>query len=473
MRISPFVVAPLLALACGSPQLQQETVSPAPNDPAETITAADMRARIAYLASDALRGRDTPSPGLDTAAAWIAREFQRLGLEPGGENGTFFQRYPFTVRMLTGQSTWEALRYGADYFVWPGTPLDIQGDLVPITGDLAEAPAANIRGRVPVVLVPGRMDRAWHTAVNSARNAAQLAGASGLVIVLDTAVSEENVRQAAASFTTTRTASPLTSVAFVRQQARFKTGPVYIRIPANVVDHRPPNVAGILRGSDPALRDTYVVISAHMDHVGVGRPDATGDSIYNGADDDASGTSAVLEIAEALAALPQRPARSVLFLLVSGEEKGLLGSRYYSEHPTVPASSIVANVNIDMIARNAPDTVVAIGQDYSSLGPLTQEMVRAHPELGLTAARDLWPQERFFFRSDHFNFARLEIPAIFFFSGVHQDYHRPSDEVEKIDADKAARIARLAYYVTREIATRREPPQWTPEGLREVRALTR
>lgn len=473
MRISLIVVAGLL-VACGSPAVQQTAVAPAPADPVTTITAADMRNRIAYLASDGLRGRDTPSPGLDSAAAWIARDFQRLGLEPGGENGTFFQRYPFTVRTLTGQAMWEGVRYAADFFVWPGTPLDITGELLPVTDHWTGAPPAQARGRVMVVRVPGRMDRTWRTAVNSARNAAQLAGASGLIVVLDSAVSEDNVRQAAANFTTTRTASPLTSVAFVRAPA-FKqpAGPVAIRIPANVVEHRPPNVAGILRGSDPALRDTYVVLSAHMDHVGVGAPDATGDSIYNGADDDASGTSAVMEIAEAMAALPQRPARSVLFLLVSGEEKGLLGSRYYSEHPTVPAKRMVANINIDMIGRNAPDTVVAIGQEYSSLGPLLHEIVRTHPELGLTASRDLWPQERFFFRSDHFNFARLEIPAIFFFSGTHEDYHRPSDEVEKIDADKAARIARLAYYLTREIAARGDAPQWTPEGLREVRALTR
>ena len=475
MRISPIIVATLLAIACGSPTVQkQSSVAPAPGDPASTITATDMRNRIAYLASDALRGRDTPSPGLDTAAAWIAREFQRLGLEPGGENGTFFQRYPFVVRTLTGDAEWPGLRYGADFFVWPGTPLDIAGDLVVFKGDLHDAEAATMRGRVVVTQVNGRMDRTWRTAVNSARNAVQLAGATGLIVVLDTAITEANIKEAAANSMTTRTASPLTSVAFVRPSAlKQSTGPISIKIPANVVDHRPPNVAGILRGSDPALRDTYVVLSAHMDHVGVGRPDATGDSIYNGADDDASGTSAVIEIAEAMAALPQKPARSVLFLLVSGEEKGLLGSRYYSDHPTVPAKSIVANVNIDMIGRNAPDTVVAIGQEYSTLGPLMHDIVRTHPELGLTASKDLWPQERFFFRSDHFNFARLEIPAIFFFSGTHEDYHRPSDEVEKIDADKAARIARLAYYLTREIATRTEAPQWTPEGLREVRALTR
>jgi len=126
-----------------------------------------------------------------------------------------------------------------------------------------------------------------------------------------------------------------------------------------------------------------------------------------------------------------------------------------------------------MIGRNAPDTVVAIGQEYSSLGPLAQEVVRSHPELGLTLSPDIWPQERFFFRSDHYNFARKDVPAIFFFSGVHEDYHRPSDEVAKINADKAARIARLAYYLASEIANRPEPPKWTEQGLKEVRALTR
>lgn len=474
MKISTCMIAAVVLAACGAP-VQQAAVTPAVADTGvATITPTDLRNRIAFLASDALRGRDTPSPGLDTAAAWIAREFERFGLEPGGENGTFFQRYPYAVRTLHGDATWPGLRYGTDFFVSAGTPTDIRGELVPLENDAAIIAAADIKGKVPVVRVAGQLDRAWRSAVNSVRGAAQLAGAAGLIVVLDSAVTAQNVRDAAASYATSRSATPLLSIAFVRPQALASTtSSVQVDIPATVVEHRPPNVAGILRGSDPALRNTYVVISAHMDHVGVGRPDATGDSIYNGADDDASGTSAVLEVAEALASLPQPPARSVLFLLVSGEEKGLLGSRYFSEHPTVPVDQIVADVNIDMIGRNAPDTVVAIGQDYSSLGPLTQQIVRAHPELGLTAARDLWPQQRFFFRSDHFNFARLEIPAIFFFTGVHEDYHRPSDEVEKINPDKAARVARLAYYVVRAIASSAQPPQWTAEGLREVRALTR
>jgi Zn-dependent M28 family amino/carboxypeptidase len=235
---------------------------------------------------------------------------------------------------------------------------------------------------------------------------------------------------------------------------------------------RAPNVIGILPGSDPELRDSYVVFSAHFDHVGVGRPDAAGDSIYNGADDNASGTSGLLEVARAFASLPKAPARSLVFLAVSGEEKGLLGSEYYSDHPTVPLEKIVANINVDMIGRNAADSIVVIGQEYSTLGPLVQEVAAAHPELGLTVAQDIWPEQRFFFRSDHYNFARKDIPALFFFAGVHEDYHRPSDHVEKIDTDKTARVARLIFYTAYEIANRSTAPAWSEQGLREVRALT-
>lgn len=315
-----------------------------------TITPADMRARIAFLASDELKGRNTPSPGLEAAAAYIADEFKSFGLQPAGDNGTYLQRYPYVARARRGAAA-------------------------PVNPDTAY----------------------------------------------------------------------------------------------------PPNVVAILPGSDPALKDTYVVFSAHMDHVGVGQPDAKGDSIYNGADDDASGTSAVVEVAQAFASLPeaQRPKRSMVFLLVSGEEKGLLGSAWYADHPTVPLEKIVANVNIDMIARNSPDTVVAIGNEYSSLGPLVASIARQRPELGFTVVPDLWPEERFFFRSDHFNFARKEIPAIFFFAGVHADYHKPSDEIDTVDTDKAARIAKLVYYLADAIGNDPNPPKWTPEGLEAVRALTR
>jgi Zn-dependent M28 family amino/carboxypeptidase len=233
-----------------------------------------------------------------------------------------------------------------------------------------------------------------------------------------------------------------------------------------------PNVVALLRGSDPVLRDEYVILSAHLDHVGVGTP-VGGDSIYNGADDNASGTAALLAVAEAMAASGVRPRRSVVFLHVSGEEKGLLGSRWYSENPTLPLASTVANVNVDMIGANSPDSVVVIGKTYSTLGPLADRLQVRHPELGLTLSDDLWPEQRFFYRSDHFNFARKEVPAIFFFTGVHACYHRPCDEVARLDTDKAARITRMILYLVHEIADDPERPRWDPAGLEEVRRLTR
>ena len=333
------LIAGLLLGSCaGGTQQQNGTAPPTEggtpvSEAVATITAVDFRARIGFLADDALRGRDTPSPGLEVAAAYIASEFRRFGLEPAGDSGSYLQRWPFG-------------------------------------------------------------------------------------------------------------------------------------------DSRPPNVVGILEGSNPALAGTYIVFSAHMDHVGVGAPDARGDSIYNGADDDASGTSAILELAEAYASLPVPPARSLIFLTVSGEEQGLLGSAYFADHPPVPVETIIANINIDMIGRNSPDSAVVIGQEYSSLGPLAVATAQGHAELRLSVGPDPWPEERFFFRSDHFHFARREIPALFFFTGVHEDYHRPSDHVEKIDTDKAARIARLIFHIGYAIATDSQPPRWSQEGLAEVRRLT-
>lgn len=231
-----------------------------------------------------------------------------------------------------------------------------------------------------------------------------------------------------------------------------------------------PNVAAVLTGSDPALRGEYVVFSAHMDHVGVREPDADGDSIYNGADDDASGTAAVMEIAQAFAALDEPPPRSTVFLLVSGEERGLHGSRAYADEPPEPVGSgrMVANLNMDMVGRNWPDTIVAIGKEHSDLGTTLERVNAAHPELGMTAVDDLWPEENFYFRSDHFNFARNGVPVLFFFNGTHEDYHRPSDEVELIDAEKGARLARLVFYLGLEIASGQEAPQWNPESRRMI-----
>jgi hypothetical protein len=230
------------------------------------------------------------------------------------------------------------------------------------------------------------------------------------------------------------------------------------------------NVLGFIEGIDPLLKDQIVVVTAHYDHLG-----KRGNDIYFGADDNASGTSAVLEIAEALAKAKANgagPRRSVLCMLVTGEEKGLLGSQYYSEHPVYPLEKTVANVNIDMIGRkdtlhaNANYTYV-IGADRLStdLHEINERVNRDHTKLELdyTYNSDDDPNQ-FYYRSDHYNFAKRGIPAIFYFSGVHDDYHRPTDTPEKLMYGKAEKIAKLAFHTTWELANRNDRIRVNVEG---------
>ena len=223
------------------------------------------------------------------------------------------------------------------------------------------------------------------------------------------------------------------------------------------------NVVGYVEGTEQP--DRFIVVTAHFDHLGV-----RDGEIYNGADDNASGTAALLEAAAAFAALDVPPARSVVFLAVSGEEKGLLGSEYYSENSTVPLEGIIMNINLDMVGRSHPDTVIGIGRQYTNLGALTDRILREHPDLGFTLIEDPVPEEQGFFRSDHLNFVNKDIPAIFFSAGFdHEDYHKPSDEFELIDMDKTARVSRMVFYLGALIAGGTVDPEWTEDGLAEVR----
>jgi Zn-dependent M28 family amino/carboxypeptidase len=212
------------------------------------------------------------------------------------------------------------------------------------------------------------------------------------------------------------------------------------------------NVVGFFPGSDPEKAKEIVVYSAHYDHEGV---DDKGE-IYNGADDNASGTSGVLEIAQAFAVAP-RPARGVLFLWVSAEEKGLLGSKWYADHQSLPdGARIVADINLDMIGRNDPAKIGATPSpelpDYNSLVVDAAEATKAE---GLEMLFDTDP---FYARTDSYNFAAKGIPVIFFFAGLHEDYHKPTDDIEKIDVEKAARVARAAFRLGWKAAQAPEPP---------------
>lgn len=226
-----------------------------------------------------------------------------------------------------------------------------------------------------------------------------------------------------------------------------------------------PNVAGLLRGRDPGLLGQYVVVVAHLDHLGVSRPNGR-DSILNGADDNASGSAGVLALAEAFGSLAQRPRRSILFLVVSGEELGLLGSRHFVAHPTVPFDRIVGLVNLDMISRNRPDSVYLNGWNKSSISGLVRRLAARHRELGLGVGPDIEDRPRTPADSDHWPFQRRGVPYIFFYTGEHGDYHQPTDHADRTDPDKASRVARLAFYTLWEMAEGTERPKWEAESRR-------
>lgn len=230
-------------------------------------------------------------------------------------------------------------------------------------------------------------------------------------------------------------------------------------------DSTAPNVVAVVPGRDARLAREYVMVVAHLDHVGVGRP-AGDDSIYNGADDNASGVAAAVVLAEALAVRSPRPRRSVLFVVTSGEERGLLGSRWYAEHSTVALDSVVALINLDMVGRNRPDSVYLNGWGKSEVAEEVVRQARLHPEIGLAVGPDVEDRPLTPADSDHWPFQRRGIPYAFFYSGAHADYHRPGDAPARLDADKAARVARLAGHTIVAIADAEQRPRWDRDARR-------
>lgn len=456
---------------------------------AETITADDLERRLSIVAHDSMGGRDTPSPGLRATAEYIASEFESFGLRPGAGDG-WQQEYPLTTMRagdeadhrvsIEGPSgSWE-LEFGTDYLAqYESVTADGSGDLLVYeVGD--ERP--EVSGRIVAVRVT--LDNLQQ--VFGGGLGAMLDGEpAGLLLSLDVPDSFlDRLRRFLDGDRTTlgepadsgapvvylvhsRLPEPLS--ALLAGEADEAGWSASLRTSAEVTTRSAPNTIGILEGSDPELADEYVVFTAHMDHLGIAEDVEPGaDSIFNGADDDGSGTVTIIELAEAYASMETKPRRSLVFLTVSGEERGLLGSRWYSENPTVPLDATVANLNMDMVGRNWSDTIVAIGKQESTLGALVESVAATRPGLGLDVIDDLWPEESFYTRSDHYNFARKGVPILFFFNGVHEDYHQVSDEVDAIDYEKMSRIGRLVFYTGLEIAEDDEPPMWDADAYARV-----
>jgi len=461
-----------------------------------------MAARVGILSDDSMMGRDTPSAGLERAATYVIGEFQRLGLRPAGENGTYLQRFGVTrwtldtsvshIRLSAGSKKATADFTRGARFVSGRTPAaPVRGPAVVLTGPLTAGAVSNpwLRGRI--VLVP--VDYSHPLAADFGERVDQLAARSAAVVLLSNRDSATRAHRLAASLEPRLTPDfrddslgapvvelfdesaahvlaaagldPMRLRAAARPQARENPRlKLELTLARRVLEQGdPPNLVAALDGSDAELAGEYVAISAHLDHIGMRA--GPGDSIYNGADDNASGVAGLLELAEAFAggepdARPEHR-RSLLFVVPSGEEKGLWGSDYFTRHPTVPLDRIVADLNMDLIGRNWSDSVIVVGPELSTLGATLAATVAAHPELRMTPLADRWPEERIFFRSDHYNFARRGVPVLFFTSGTHPDYHQPSDTGDRLDTEKAARVVRLLFHLTRAIADDSAPPRWT------------
>jgi hypothetical protein len=479
-----------------------------------TITEQDFATKLAALAHDSTRGRETPSPELARATEWVALQFGRAGLNPAGDDGGYLQAFRLRQERLDSLSTLTVTAAGATsswalgkelVYVGGGYPAEladvpvvlaigIPEDGTPVFADTPIGGAAILH-----VIGPDKLSGRF---LNPMLQEASRGGAVAHIVASEIpAELWEEVRPAsyrsrwqvvgvpdgdterrlgsyaiqlrtAGDVLRTVGEDPTTLLTPGSTRVRRLDGVRLSLTPHHTTVQEPEiaNVVGVLVGSDPELRHEAVVFTGHIDHVGTmaGRCRPSGvlpaDSICNGADDNASGTVGVIELAEAFASLEARPARTLVFAAVTAEERGLCGSRFYVEHPVIPIERTVAEINLDMIARNPPDTVGFVGKDYTSLGAVVDRVLAEHPELGLVAAE----HRGRYGASDHFPFVQRGVPALFFFSGEHEDLHTAADNPERADAEQAARIVRLAFLVGLDVANAAERPTWDEEAWRSM-----
>jgi hypothetical protein len=461
--------------------------------------------RIGLLAHDSMRGREAGTPEAQAASAYLAGEVARLGLLPAGEDGTYFQPVPLQRTLTRVQAsaattagtmelTPEHLRFVSGFAGVPATsrtqgegPIVYTGYMFdPSPGgpeltpqQLANAVAIVRLGAPPGVDesgVPPRLPVATLLAPNSPASAVLLVAEGDLEEFWDYA-GDVGRKGAIAlrndDLVATGPAIYLVAPASVERligrslegarQPLTDLGSLSYTLDVDVQDVEDRNVVAVVPGGDPARSGEYMTLGAHYDHVGVGAP-VDGDSIYNGADDNASGTAALLELAEYLAHLPSgdRPARSTLFVWHAAEEAGLLGSEHFTDNPTVPRQAMVGHINMDMVGRNDPDSLFVIGSRRLSneFGDWLDELNAQLDQpfiLDYTFDAPNHP-EMLYCRSDHWNFARYGIPSVMMGSGLHDDYHQPSDHADEIEYEKIRRVVELTAALTERVANRPARP---------------
>ena len=498
-------------------------------------SAARIKADMAFLADDALKGREAGTEGYDVAAVYVADQYQALRLKPAAADGSFFQqvnlraykRNPEKMAMrLSGDDANLDLTYIDDFltsnsakyenktitgdlvFVGYGLDapdygytdyqdLDVAGKIIVMLGTMPENIPSEIRAHYKItrmktagaagaigvltVYAPGFEKRLpW-------KHAAQLATSEGVTWVDENGTAKDRAPGIEASAIMSPKASAMLFdgaaksyqeiIDQMKADKNFKpegfalNRKVSLSLGSTFRDTTSRNVVAMLEGSDPTLKHEYVILSAHLDHIGLAhKDDMNGDIINNGAMDNASGTATMLEAARSFLAEEQRPRRSIIFAAVTAEEKGLIGSDYLAQHP-LPGGTMVANVNLDMPLILYPfEDVIAFGAEHSTLEPIVR---RATERMGVSLTPDPVPQMNLFVRSDHYSFVKQGVPSVFLFLGfanggekifkkfMSTNYHDVGDDLsQKIDYYQGARFAKINYLIAKEIADANQKPEW-------------
>lgn len=509
---------------------QTPTIAPAPAPASATPPAAArpvvvtpidvsaLRADLTLFASDAFEGRLAGTPAARRAAEFIAERLTALGVEPAGDSG-FFQRVPLSRQVFAPTTKFLVTSRGR------ATEVKIGEDVVPLLrlGEGAPLPRLSAEGEIVfagyainspqlgrddlgkldlarkvVVFVggaPPNADSAMRARLEAPEQLGQRMGAilmrgPAAIVIVASGKLEDDFNSLAGEvlngslelgaterepervlpmviFARARAGSPLLPAGWPADDTPQSLGRhLTARITLGRAQAASYNVVGMVRGRDPALSNSYVALGAHLDHIGV-QPTTGRDSIANGADDDGSGSMGLVAVARALAASPEKPRRSVLFIWHTGEEAGMLGSEWFVTHPTVPLDSIVAQLNADMIGRNAPDSLMLVGPRAAPNGQ-SRVLGTVVDSVNTALARPFminreWDSpdhpEQIYLRSDHYSYAKRGIPIVFYTTGLHEDYHKVSDEVSKIDFDKLARVSDLIMRSALAVANRSERPR--------------
>jgi len=522
-----------LLSACSTPP------QPLPDESANrAISIEALKSHIDFLADDLLEGRATGTRGYDIAAKYVAAQFQQLGLRPAGDDGSWFQSFEtIEERLVPGSAEVIIHRDGGDTklvetidFLIGGSYTSESNEItapVSFAGYGVTAPeldyddfagldtdghiVATFQGAPPAFSHNQRAYFSTSPVKNS--NAADRGAVAKLNFITDDRIQrydwefrvksygfsgmrwintsgdiqgvyppiEAGVLFSPAGVEKLLDGGPLTPAEIQRHAADSETGSANLPVSMTIrrrseqISNMTSNVAAILPGSDPSLANEYVVITAHLDHIGIGQ-EVDGDAIYNGAYDNAAGIAYLLEVARLFSLAESQPARSILFLAVSGEEQGLLGSDYFANNPTVPIDSIVANINLDMPLLLYPSAdIVAFGAEHSSLEGTVD---KAAGRTGFALSPDPMPEEVLFVRSDQYAFVRKGIPAVFLVPGFASSdpsidgrkefmhflgnvYHTPADEVGlPFDEESALRFGLLNYEVILAIANDPQRPSW-------------